>query len=29
VAVARTFYDHIAARRPQVDIIHRDIRQPL
>ena len=29
VAIARTFYDHIAARRPQVDMIHRDIRQPL
>lgn len=29
VAVARALHDHIAARRPQVDIIHRDIRQPL
>ncbi len=29
VAVARALYDHIAERRPQVDIIHRDIRQPL
>ncbi|MCU0564784.1 MAG: RNase adapter RapZ [Desulfobacterales bacterium] len=28
VAVARALYDHIAARRPQVDLIHRDIRQP-
>jgi UPF0042 nucleotide-binding protein len=28
VAVARALHDHIAARRPQVDLIHRDIRQP-
>lgn len=28
VAVARTLYDHIAARRHRVELIHRDIHQP-
>jgi UPF0042 nucleotide-binding protein len=29
VVIARALYDHIAARRPQVDVVHRDIHQPL
>jgi UPF0042 nucleotide-binding protein len=28
VAIARALHDHIAARRPQADLIHRDIQQP-
>jgi UPF0042 nucleotide-binding protein len=28
VAIARTLYDHIAARSGRVELIHRDIRQP-
>ena len=29
VAVARALYEHIAVRRPQSDLSHRDIQQPL
>jgi RNase adapter protein RapZ len=28
VVIARTLYEHIAARRPQVDVVHRDVNQP-